>query len=570
MQRNLFRSVEDSAHEVPEESHAQQRGQGDGGEPVLYADALYADALERLLSASLSSEGLSQLLSRLLKIFASIAGAEVAFGLLRDGAALQSRASLGVEAKEKIEFSLSGEEALEGRPLSAQMPGFAVRDPGRIAHEPKLAQAFCVPLVHADGLVGVIYLGMLETLPRAVGNPELLARLAGPSATALARQASREQLERDVRARDDVLGVVAHDLQNPLNVISMAANMLLQRVPDQAARRPIERIVRSVQRATRLLRDLLDIGAIEEGHFAVECRRLDAAALILSALESQQSLAADASVITATDLSPELPPIDADEERLLEVLENLIGNAIKFTSPGGTISVGATREDEEIKIWVTDNGSGIPAQQLPHIFDRFWQAKRADRRGTGLGLTICKGIVEAHQGRIWAESVEGKGTTVFFTLPAVASPDSRHVVTNVANILLVDDRPENLMALKSILDRPDYRLVTADSGDKALRVALREQFAVALIDIAMPGMNGLEVATHLKELERSRDIPIIFVTAFGDDPQEIHRAYAAGGADYLVKPLDAEIVKKKVAVFVDLSRRRRQSDRPPPEAAARG
>jgi CheY-like chemotaxis protein len=133
----------------------------------------------------------------------------------------------------------------------------------------------------------------------------------------------------------------------------------------------------------------------------------------------------------------------------------------------------------------------------------------------------------------------------------------------VANILLVDDRPENLLALQSILERPDYRLVSADSGEKALRLALREQFAVALIDIAMPGMNGLEVASHLKELERSRDIPIIFVTAFGDDPEEIHRAYAAGGADYLVKPLDAEIVKKKVAVFVDLSRRHHESERPP-------
>jgi CheY-like chemotaxis protein len=99
-------------------------------------------------------------------------------------------------------------------------------------------------------------------------------------------------------------------------------------------------------------------------------------------------------------------------------------------------------------------------------------------------------------------------------------------------------------------------LVTASSGEEALRLALRDQFAVVLLDIAMPGMNGLEVAIHLKELERTRDIPLIFITAFGDDPQEVHRAYAAGGADYLVKPLDPEIVRKKVAVFVDLSRKR--------------
>ena len=128
-------------------------------------------------------------------------------------------------------------------------------------------------------------------------------------------------------------------------------------------------------------------------------------------------------------------------------------------------------------------------------------------------------------------------------------------------MLLVDDRPENLLALQAILERPEYRLVMAKSGQEALTLVLRERFAVALVDIAMPGMTGLEVATHLKELDRSRDIPIIFVTAFGDDPQEIHRAYSAGGADYLVKPLDPEIVRKKVAVFVDLSRRQRRAER---------
>jgi signal transduction histidine kinase/ActR/RegA family two-component response regulator len=581
MERELLQSLEDVPGGVYRDvAHADERAEQSRAQPRTLLEEggaqHYAAALERVLEASACSNSANELVANLLELLAGVAHADIGLALLREGNTLVARASIGnapahwqASADGAPQLSLSPSAAFEGRvPRSGEV--FPLREPVKILEEQRRECLLCVPLQHDSELLGALYLGTFGDWQPQAEQTRLLALLAPSCAAALKKQAAYDALQRDVRTRDDVLGVVAHDLQNPLNVISMAANMLLQRVPEQSARRPIERIVRSVQRATRLLRDLLDVRAIEEGHFAVDRRRLDPTALILSALESQQSLAADASVITATDLSPSLPTIDADEERLLEVLENLIGNAIKFTNPGGTITVGACCEGSEIKIWVADNGSGIPAPQLPHIFDRFWQAKRADRRGTGLGLTICKGIVEAHQGRNWAESSLGKGTTLSFTLPAVDAPDSRSQATNVANILLVDDRPENLMALETILERPDYRLVKADSGEKALRLALREQFAVALIDIAMPVMNGLEVATHLKELERSRDIPIIFVTAFGDDPEEIHRAYAAGGADYLVKPLDAEIVKKKVAVFVDLSRRRGPSDRPLLETAPRG
>ena len=378
----------------------------------------------------------------------------------------------------------------------------------------------------------------------ALANSELRARVAA--------------LEEAVRARDSVLSVVAHDLRNPLNIVSLAAHTLLSQLADATARRTVERISRSAQRADQMLRDLLAISAIETGAFAVETAPVDAAELILEALESQYSLATAASIIVAADVSPGLPPLRADEKRLMDVLENLVGNAVKFTAPGGSITLGANNQGNEILLWVKDSGSGIDPEQLPHVFDRFWQAQKKERRGIGLGLSICKAIVQAHGGRIWVESALGVGTTIFFTIPTVPQNEQQPRSAEVAKILLVDDRPENLLSLKAILEGPDYQLVTAKSGQEALALALRETFAVALLDIAMPGMSGLEVAVHLKELERSRDIPIIFVTAFGDDPEEIHRAYSAGGADYLVKPLDPEVVRKKVAVFVDLSRRQRR------------
>jgi signal transduction histidine kinase/ActR/RegA family two-component response regulator len=554
------------ARELALEKQARQRAARDADE-----QRRYAEGIDRLCAVAAANDALDVLLRQLLALFVDVARARAAFIALREGDSLVLRAALGTESELQDEALALG-DAFRGSPATgdrnAALVSDAAGDRGPFGTLPGVRRVHWLRLANADRLIGAVVLASEDERDLAEADAYLLGVLAGRAAAVIAQRMAFESLRGDVRARDEVLAVVAHDLQNPLNVISMAANMLLSRASEQSLRRPVERIIRGVQRATRLLRDLLDISAMEAGRFSVERRRVDPADLLLSALESQQSLAADASVIIASDLSPELPAVDADEERLLEVLENLVGNAVKFTSPGGSITVGATREGEDVKFWVQDNGAGIPQDQLPHIFDRFWQAKRTDRRGTGLGLTICKGIVEAHGGRIWAESTVGKGTRVLFAIPAVVAPHSTVQSTQIVNILMVDDRPENLLALSAILERPEYRLVQAESGEKALRLALRERFAVALIDIAMPGMNGLEVAVHLKELERSRDIPIIFITAFGDDPEEIHRAYAAGGADYLVKPLDAEIVKKKVAVFVDLSRRRHGNDPPLGERTA--
>jgi len=420
----------------------------------------------------------------------------------------------------------------------------------------------CIALRASGALSGAIYLFPGRTLgPTEVELVRIVGEALGPE---LSRRREDDRLREGIRAREETLALVSHDLRNPLHAISVGVGMLLPRIAEPSLRRPVERIQRSAQRMERLLQDLVDIHAIEGDRFTVGKGLVEPTALILTALESQQSLAGSTSVIINTDVAPELPSVSADEERVLQVLENLVGNALKFTPPAGVITVGAARGPDpgSVLFSVKDTGPGIPEEQLSKVFDRFYQGQASDRRGAGLGLAICKAIVDAHGGRIWAESEPGKGAVFYFTLPNAADTGPAPAA-EPASILLVDDKPENLTALCAILDRPDYGLVCATTGEEALRLALRGRFAAALVDVAMPGMNGFEVATHLKTLERSRHIPIIFITAFGEDPEEIHRAYAAGGADYLVKPLDPEIVRKKVAVFVELSRKRHDSESAP-------
>lgn len=520
-----------------------------------------------MLSTALRRDAsLDDLLVCTLMLVKEVTRSEIEMVCLRDRDELRCRAAgLDVPAQTSFAASMlakstdesflaetSGQETL--RNLSIEEAEHVL---GReIAHHKRVRSWHSLALEHEGEVLGVVVVGLGAGRELSEDDRFLLDAFSSRVVTALSFFLQRAALERAVRGRDQVLSVVVHDLKNPLNVIVIAANTLLQRFSDSSARRPIERIIRSAQRADQIIRDLLEVDAIEMGRLTLERHAIEPADVLLTAMDSQQALAAEASVIIATDLSPELPRIEADEERLHRVLENLVGNAIKFTGAGGRVTVGATTRGNDICVYVKDTGTGIPPEDMPHIFDRFWTASRLERQGTGLGLTISKGIVEAHGGRIWAESTPGNGTTVYFTIPAVAPGAHQASAVKPASILLVDDRPENLLALSSILERPEYKLVTATSGEEALSLALREPFAVALIDVAMPGMNGLEVAVNLKALERSREIPIIFITAFGNDPGEIHRAYTAGGADYLVKPLDAEIVRKKVAVFVDLSRRR--------------
>ncbi len=225
-----------------------------------------------------------------------------------------------------------------------------------------------------------------------------------------------------VRTRDEVLRIVAHDLRNPLNAISLSAQRLDQllssEAPDQTSTmRHLMVIRRSVQRSNRLIQDLLDVARLNGGTLSITRGPVDSASLVRQAVELQRPQANEQQIELEGRVSEMPGLIHADRDRLLQVFGNLMGNAIKFTPPGGRIIVQAAPSDHAVRFSVSDTGPGIPPEYLQSIFQPFWQARAGGKEGAGLGLTISRGIVEAHGGRIWAESGGGRGTTFHFCIP---------------------------------------------------------------------------------------------------------------------------------------------------------
>jgi signal transduction histidine kinase/DNA-binding response OmpR family regulator len=236
-----------------------------------------------------------------------------------------------------------------------------------------------------------------------------------------AERVARERAEAASRTREDLMAVVSHDLRNPLSAIATAATLLRRNSdadPTGRATKQAELILRSADRMARLISDLLDIACIDAGRLSVELLPHGAASLLQEANELFQLLAAEKLLrLTVEAPDPSLSVI-ADRERVLQVLANLVGNALKFTPAGGNIRLRAQPDGGAVRFSIVDSGPGVSSEQLPHIFDRYWQAKRDGRLGIGLGLSIAKGIVEAHGGHIWAESAPGEGSSFHFTLPS--------------------------------------------------------------------------------------------------------------------------------------------------------
>ncbi len=279
-----------------------------------------------------------------------------------------------------------------------------------------------VPLVARSRTLGAFAL-VSDDPARPFGPDDVLLaeELGRRAALAVDNARLYQEARAAVAARDEVLSVVSHDLGNPLSAIRVAARVL-ERLLASGQVDPAREQVTSIREAgtqmERLIRDLLEIRRIESGRLRLVCRPEEVTELVDRAIRSQKGLAADRDVTLERVLARGLPDvIRVDADRVHQIFANFIGNALKFTPRGGTVTVGAEPSEAGVRFWVRDTGPGLSSHELPHVFDRFWQAEQQGSHGVGLGLSIARGLTQAHGGTVRVESGDGRGCTFYFELP---------------------------------------------------------------------------------------------------------------------------------------------------------
>lgn len=361
---------------------------------------------------------------------------------LRRGECLNVLATSGVETAALKSISIAGRsaESVVDPVMRAALRDEAVWLDTQLntaqSWSPRWRYQVSLPLFSGDDRIGVLAVDAVAAPPEADAERSLIRLFAHSVASAFVRakqydaeRGGREAAETLARAREEVLAVVAHDLRNPLSLVGTSTDMLAELGDDGARRREMIEIVRrAVKRMNALIGDLLDITRLQAGHLVLESEPLAVNDLFKQVATGWTNVLAKQEIALHVVFPRADLRIQADLGRISQVLDNLLGNAGKFTQPGGRVVVRAESDAQgQVRFSVADNGPGIAPDAVVRLFDRFWQARRSDRRGIGMGLTICKGIVEAHGGRIWCESTPGVGTKFFFTIPSSSSTVAQQI-----------------------------------------------------------------------------------------------------------------------------------------------
>jgi len=366
-------------------------------------------------------------------------------------------------------------------------------------------------------------------------------------------QELREAAQIARRRQDEFLAMLAHELRNPLGPIRNAVE-ILARLGGSSVPQPVLDIIRrQVQQMVRLLDDLLDVSRVTQGKVALQRRPTEVTEFINLAVEATNELVKE----RAQQLTLELPAVplhvDGDEVRLTQVFSNLLRNASKYTQVGGSITLRAERMGERVVIRVIDNGMGISAQALPHVFELFTQEDRAvaqNQGGLGIGLTVVRSMVELHQGSVEVFSEgSGKGSEFVVTMPRLDLRGAAEIAPRAgvllaptrARILLIEDNVDAGESLAELLRQSGHEVALAPDGQAGLDLLDRLDPQVVLCDIGLPGMDGYEVALRVKERRPAQRPVMVALTGYGNE-NDRQRAVVAGYDHHVVKPASPEVL----------------------------
>jgi signal transduction histidine kinase/CheY-like chemotaxis protein len=438
-----------------------------------------------------------------------------------------------------------------------------------IAHQPPWSD-LPVLLLTRTGSDSVTAIQGLQTL----GNVTLLERpvrvAALASAVRSALRARRRQyqtrahlLEREQadQRKDEFLATLAHELRNPLAPIRNSVNLLRLSGASHPAGQVWEMMDRQVSHMVRLVDDLMEVSRITRGKIELQRAQLDLASVIAAAIETSRPHIEAASHTLFVSPPEEPLSVEGDPMRLAQVFANLLNNAVKYTDPGGRISVTARRDGASAVVVVADSGVGIPENALPRVFEMFVQADARDSRaqtGLGIGLTLVRSLVEMHGGSVVARSAgAGRGSEFEVRLPLASRESPRAPqpsaaapeVTGMPRVLVVDDNHDAADSLGALLELLGAEVRVAHSGPAALEAVVSFHPDAVLLDIGMPGMNGYEVANRIRtQGNGSRNTTLIALTGWGQD-NDRRRSAEAGFDHHLVKPADMGALQTLLAAL---------------------
>ncbi len=398
------------------------------------------------------------------------------------------------------------------------------------------------------------------------------------------QKAINEHLRKVDQIKDEFLANTSHELRTPLNGIIGIAESLKEGVAglqNKNTLNHLQLIIDGGKRLSQLVNDILDFKKLSHHNLILQRKAVDLNSIVNVVINLLKPLSTEKKLILTNNISAELPLIYADENRIQQVLHNLIGNAIKYTQKG-EVTITATSKNNFVEVCVLDTGIGINGDDLQNIFKPFEQAELKDtisHRGTGLGLSVSSQLVEEHGGEIWAESELGKGSKFYFNIPmwleneheiettkSIQSTKRENVALNKkvkksiqkpqtsptkikAKVLIADDDPINLQVLSDLLIINGYEVESAPDGLQAVELGENNHYDLAIIDVMMPGLSGYDVCKKLRKKYTAIELPILLLSA-RNQPGDINAGFEAGANDYVTKPIEREILLSRIHTMV--------------------